>query len=104
MIHVIATIELHPGRRDAFLVELRNILAPVRAEAGCLDYLPTVDAETTLPAQATPRTDTVVIVERWENLEALEDHLVAPHMIEYRSRVRDMIAQVSLQILQPVSE
>jgi quinol monooxygenase YgiN len=103
MIHVLATIKLHPGHRDDFLVELKKVVPLVRAEQGCLDYTPAVDAETTLPAQEPQRSDVVVIVEKWESLPALEAHLVAPHMMEYRPKVRDMIANVSLQILEPVS-
>ncbi len=51
MIHVIATIELHEGQRDAFLAEFRKIVALVLAEQGCLEYGPTVDAVTDLSAQ-----------------------------------------------------
>ncbi len=34
MIHVIATIELNPGTREAFLEEFRKLVPLVRAEAG----------------------------------------------------------------------
>ena len=102
MIHVIATIELQPGTREKFLAELRQVVPKVRAEAGCLEYTPTVDAETTLPTQGPRRSEVVVIVERWESLPALEAHLVAPHMLEYRPKVREFISRVSLQILEPV--
>lgn len=104
MIHVLATVELHPGMRDKFLAELRRIVPLVRAEAGCVEYTPTVDAETSLPAQAERRADVVVIVERWESLEHLEAHLIAPHMMEYRPKVREFISRVGLQILEPAGE
>lgn len=102
MIHVIATIELNPGTRDAFLNEFRKIVAPVRAEAGCLDYGPTVDAVSGLPAQWPARPDVVTVVERWETLEHLKAHLVATHMVEYRPKVKDFVRSVKLQILEPV--
>ena len=52
----------------------------------------------------TGRENVVVIVERWESLSHLEAHLVAPHMMEYRPKVREFISRVGLQILEPVVE
>lgn len=101
MIHVIATIELHPGRRDDFLREFHRIVPPVLAEQGCLEYGPTVDVDTGLSAQLPLRADVVTIVEKWESLEALKAHLVAPHMVEYRPRVKDMVIRTTLQVLEP---
>lgn len=102
MIHVIATIELNPGTRDHFLAEFRKVIAPVRAEAGCIEYGPTVDATSGLPAQGSVRQDVVTVVERWESLEHLQAHLVATHMLEYRPKVKDFVKTVSLQILEPI--
>jgi quinol monooxygenase YgiN len=59
-----------------------------------------VDAETEIEAQVTGGADRVTIVEAWESLGHLEDHLVAEHMVAYRPRVRQMIRQSTLQILQ----
>jgi quinol monooxygenase YgiN len=101
MIHVIATVELHPGRREAFLDEFRKVMPLVRAESGCIDYGPAVDIATDIAAQVPVRDHVVTIVERWASLEALKAHLVAPHMAEYRGRVKDLVAGVKLQVLQP---
>lgn len=102
MIHVIATIDLNPGTCDAFLAEFHKIVPPVRAESGCLDYGPTIDADTGIAAQGSVRPDVVTVVERWESLEHLQAHLVAPHMVEYRPKVKDFVKSVKLQILKPV--
>jgi quinol monooxygenase YgiN len=40
-------------------------------------------------------------LEKWEGLDALRDHLAASHMAEYRERVRELVARVDLQVLQP---
>jgi quinol monooxygenase YgiN len=101
MIHVIATIELHPGRRDAFLAEFRRVVPDVLAEPGCIEYGPAIDAETDVAAQLAPRPDVVTIVEKWESLDHLKAHLAAPHMQAYRPRVKDLIARSSLVILSP---
>lgn len=101
MIHVIASIEVKPGKREAFLAAFRQNVPNVRAEKGCLDYGPTLDAKTDIKAQTPVRDNVVTIVERWESLEALHAHLAAPHMAQYRERTKDLVENVSLQILQP---
>ena len=101
MIHVIATIELHPNRRDDFLAEFRKIVPLVLAEPGCLEYGPAVDAPTDIPAQHFRGADVVTIVEKWESVGHLEQHLVAPHMHAYRPKVKEMITKTTLVILSP---
>lgn len=101
MIHVIATIALQPGTRDAFLAEFHKIVAPVRAEAGCLEYGPAIEIDTGLPTPPASA-DTVIVVEKWESVAALEAHLTAPHMVAYRPKVKDYVKNVGLQILKPV--
>jgi quinol monooxygenase YgiN len=101
MIHVIATIELAEGKREAFLEEFRKVVPLVRAEAGCLEYGPAVDVASGFPAQGPPRANVVTVVERWESLEALKAHLQAPHMASYRPRVKDLVVRSSLQVLEP---
>lgn len=101
MIHVIATITVKPGKREAFLAEFHRIVPMVHAEAGCIEYGPTVDAVTGLPMQGAPRENVAVIIEKWESLDALKAHMHAPHMAEYRVRVKELVESVQLQILQP---
>jgi quinol monooxygenase YgiN len=101
MIHVIATIDLAPGTRDAFLNEFRNIIPDVRAEAGCIEYGPAVDAATDIATQAKIGTDRVVVVEKWENVAALKAHSVAPHMQAYRAKVKDYVRGMELRVLEP---
>jgi quinol monooxygenase YgiN len=102
MIYVIATIELVEGKRDAFLEEFRKLVPVVKAEAGCIEYGPTLDISSGLTAQIPIRDNVVTIVERWEDVPALQAHTKAPHMAEYRSKVKDWIIRTGLQVLQPV--
>ncbi len=101
MIHVLATIELVPGGREKFLAAFHALMPKVHAEDGCLDYGPTVDVRTSIGAQIPYRDDTVVIVEKWRDLAALEAHLVAPHMTPYRAEVKPLVVSTKLQILEP---
>jgi len=101
MVHVIANIEVKPGARDAFLKVFRALVPKVHAEAGCIEYGPTVDAKTDIRAQLPFREDVVTIVEKWESLAALKAHLTAPHMAEYREAVKGLVVKVTLQVLEP---
>lgn len=100
MIHVLATVTVKPGKRDAFLDEFHRIMPLVHAEAGCIEYGPTVDIASGVSVQGPIRENVAVIIEKWESLAALKAHLQAPHMIEYRVRVKDLVESVTLQILE----
>jgi quinol monooxygenase YgiN len=101
MIIVLATIELHAGKRPPFLDEFRKIVPLVRAEDGCIEYFPAIDTVSGLAVQGPAREDVVVVIEKWESVAALEAHLIAPHMMEYRPKVKEFVKKVSLQILSP---
>jgi quinol monooxygenase YgiN len=101
MVIVLARIEVAPGRRAEFLDEFRRLMPLVRAEAGCLEYGPAVDAVTALSRQTKLGEDVVLIVEKWESLWHLEAHLAAPHMTPYRERVKDLVQSVQLHVLEP---
>jgi quinol monooxygenase YgiN len=101
MICVIATIELADGRRDEFLQEFRKIVPLVREETGCIEYAPMVDIPTEIDAQAQPVESVVFVVEKWESVDALEAHLMAPHMLDYRKRVKDLVTGTEIRILEP---
>lgn len=100
MIYVIATLEVAPGKRAAFLREFQANVPAVLAEEGCIEYVPTIDVPTSINAQGEARENVVTVVEKWDSTEALEAHLIAPHMIAYRAKVKDMLLNVSLQVLE----
>ncbi len=103
MIHVIASIALHPGTRDRFLREFARLEPEVRAEVGCIEYGAAVDLASGAPGQIPVRPDWVTVVEKWSSVETLAAHGVAPHMEAYRERVKDFVVGVSLQVLAPVA-
>ena len=82
MIHVLAIINAKPGMRASILEAYRGNVANVRAEAGCLAY------------------EAVVDVPRWESVEALRAHAVAPHMKAYAAKVEPFTASRSIHVLQ----
>jgi len=101
MIHVIATIELKPSCKEAYLKVLHDNVKNVKAEAGCLAYEPALDIDSGLPVQGALRESVVTIVEAWESLEHLVAHLKTPHMAAYRDAVADYVENLSVQIMAP---
>lgn len=102
MIQVIATIELKPGCRDDFLPLLNENVPKVKAEDGCLAYDPFVDVDSGLPFQGEIRQDVVTLVEAWSSVEALHAHLKTPHMAAYRDAVKNLVTNVTIQVLKPI--
>ncbi len=102
MIHVLATIQLKADVRDAYIDILKGNIPNVLAEDGCLGYEAVIDFDSGLAAQGELRDNVVVIVEKWESMAHLEAHLAAPHMADYREKVKDMVEGVGLEVLEPV--
>ena len=98
MIHVLASITVKASEREAFLEIFKANVPKVLEEEGCLEYSATVDFPTEVPIQET-NTNVVTVVEKWETFPHLEAHFTAPHMLEYKAKVEDMVEDVSLKIL-----
>src|SRR5918998_4976474 len=101
MIHVVAIITAKPGQREKILEAARANLAAVRAEDGCIEYEPTVDAEGLGGFQTKFGPDTFVFIEKWRDAAALKAHAAAPHMATYAGKVKDLIASRVIHVLAP---
>lgn len=100
MITVLASIRVAKGQRSAFLDIFNANVPKVRNENGCIEYFPTVDVDSSIQIQNFDE-NIVTIVEKWQSLEALNTHLAAPHMLEYKEKVKELVEDVSLKVLQP---
>ena len=101
MIHVIAVITAKSGKRDEVLNHFRANVPAVRAENGCIEYGAAIDAEPALPIQTKYGPDTLVVVEKWESMDALKAHAAAPHMKEYGAKTKDLLASRVIHVLSP---
>jgi len=99
MINVIASIRVKSGKLSDFLEIFKSNVPNVREERGCIEYFPAVDIITDLPPQSLDE-NVVTIIEKWEGLEALRDHLNGPHMLAYKKKVNDIVEDVSVKVLQ----
>jgi quinol monooxygenase YgiN len=100
MVHVIAVVTAKPGKREEILKHFRANVPAVKAEKGCIEYGPVVDAENALGFQTKIGPDTFMVVEKWETMETLKAHAAAPHMAAYAAKVKELIATRTIHILQ----
>ncbi len=75
MIYVVATSQVKPDQRDAFIKGARECIAATRQEKGCIAY----ESHTSINDP-----NLFVVVERWETREDLNAHSRAPHMKVWR--------------------
>jgi quinol monooxygenase YgiN len=101
MIRVVAIVTAKPGRREEILAAFPANVPAVRAEKGCIEYGPAVDADGFGSFQAKMGPDTFVVIETWADADALKAHAMAPHMITYGEKTKDLIASRAIHILTP---
>lgn len=77
----------------------------MRAEPGCIEYSPAIDVHSGLALQGDEmRENVVMIIEKWESLEALHTHLKTPHMTEWfaSSARAELAIGTKIQVLETV--
>ena len=99
MIHVIAVITAQPGQRGAVLDAFRANMPAVLAEAGCVEYVPVVDAADGPASQAPLGPDAFMVIEKWADMAALAAHAKAPHMAAYGAKVAPLLAGRTIHVL-----
>ncbi|MBR1222084.1 antibiotic biosynthesis monooxygenase [Bradyrhizobium sp. U87765 SZCCT0131] len=83
MIFVIATTDVKPEHRDAYIAGARDCIAATRQETGCIAY----ESHTSIHDP-----NRFVFVERWENRDALNAHARSDHMKIWRKLSADFKA------------
>ena len=81
MIIIEARIRCNPGKRDEFIKEVQPAITGTRGENGCLSYEVFMSTEDT---------DGIFIFERWDNRDAIKNHMETPHMKEWLKRRLDL--------------
>ncbi|WP_413701060.1 putative quinol monooxygenase [Psychromonas sp. KJ10-10] len=102
MLSVIASILIKESKvdqfKDIFIENIPNVLA----EKGCLEYRITVDFDTGFEQQLI-ESNSVTIIEKWNTFEDFHNHRLAPHMIQHKLKVEDLVESVSIKVLQEIS-
>ena len=100
IVNVVAKITTKPGMRDVVLKIFKENIPNVLVEDGCIEYCPTIDMDGVGDFQTPVGPDTYVVIEKWESLDHLMAHAVAPHMKAYASKVHDMLESRVIHVLE----
>jgi quinol monooxygenase YgiN len=76
MIMVLGTVKLAPDKLAGARSAMEKMVTASRAEPGCIAYA---------YAQDVLDPETVHVVEKWRDRDALKAHFATPHMAEWRS-------------------
>ncbi len=91
---VVATITALPEHRAAVRTALLAVVAPSRAEAGCLHY----------ELHATrDNAERFVMLERWQDDACLERHMATPHFAALGAALDGKVSGVDIVRLDPQS-
>lgn len=82
-VRIVAEVTAKPDQVDALRAALVGMLAPSRAEPGCLLYELHEDIE---------QPGHFVFFERWANLDAIEAHTRMPHYVALGPVIEPMLA------------
>lgn len=84
-----------PGRGDEAVAAFQEVAVPTHAEEGCVLYA---------VHRVAGDPDRIVLVERWESREALDQHLQTPHLLAFREGSADLWAEpMEILIVDPVT-
>ncbi len=100
MIYVIAAIRVREGQREVVARRFGEIIAAVRAKAGCLEYELAVHLPSGLPGQPAFDDNELMIVEKWTDLDALKTHMADPVYQDWYITVWPLLAGASMQIFE----
>jgi len=92
---VIGRFSALPDKVTALQKLLEGMVGPTRAEPGCdrYDLFGTSDA------------DGFVLVERYQDQQALQDHRSTDHYVNYRAHLDELLASpISVSVVTPIDE
>jgi len=99
LIHIVAVITAHPGKREEILSSFNKNVPLVHQEEGCIEYGAVVDTENVGPFQEKLGDDTFFVIEKWESLDHLMAHAASEHMKSYAAKTKELISSRKIHVL-----
>ena len=90
MVELIITVTTRPGRVAEYVAAFGALALRVRLEEGCVEYDIYVDSDDARFDNEV-RPDTVVLCEKWDSIEALQQHTrSSAALVEFRQAVKNI--------------
>ena len=90
---VVAIIKAKKNQERHLFDLLKKIVSPTHQEKGCMKY----GLHRSIEAP-----DTFVMIEKWETIESLQNHLKAPHITSAFARQAELIENISIYPLKSI--
>ena len=81
---VIARIKAKPGMEETVKNEVLALVAPTRAEAGCINY----DLHQTADDKSV-----LMLYENWVSKKDLDEHLAMPYLEAFKAKAEELLAE-----------
>lgn len=81
---VLARFKAKPGMEEQVKREILSLVAPTRAEAGCINY--DLHRSPSDPAL-------FILYENWVSMKDLEEHLAMPYLEAFKAKAGDLLAE-----------
>ncbi|MFK8041760.1 putative quinol monooxygenase [Congregibacter sp.] len=83
---VVVHVRAKPGHGEFVETQLKKLLSPTRAEAGCIRYDMFSDAEDPLH---------FIFLEEWSSIDDYQAHMDEQHMVEFIMACKGKLAEAS---------
>lgn len=90
---IIARVQAKPNQADNLLAALKELVAAVVTEPGCLKYEPHLSNQ---------HPGLVIFVESWESYDLWQVHMKAPALQAFQARAGQLIESVVIDQMTPV--
>ena len=102
LIHIVAVITSHPGKRGELLSAFNQNVPLVHQEEGCIEYGAVIDTPEVGSFQTKLGDDTFFVIEKWESLDHLMAHAASDHMKSYAAKTKSLIVSRKIHVLSSV--
>ena len=84
MIIVTAMMNIKTWKKDAFILEAKDLVAATRQETGCISYdlLASTEDE-----------DLLVMLEKWEDIDSLNEHMETDHFKKFGETIERILTK-----------
>ena len=84
MIIVTAMMHVKDGKKEAFILEAKDLISSTRKEDGCINYdlLANTEDENAL-----------VMLEQWKDFDSLKKHMKTDHFLQFEVSIEPLLAK-----------
>lgn len=94
MVHVVVMVKVKEGKAEEFVRLFKTVASTVAGEKGCMQYIAAVDAPGAPPE--TVDKNIVTILEKWESIDDIQNHMATPHMKEFFEKQKELVEGTSV--------